>query len=197
MDGGDYSGCGWSRSLQKEQLGRSVPPTASTGWGEREPRGSAMHTQESRSRRWLLGRTQGCRRGGQRAPAASGPRAHLAPQEPVAVVAEATFVGTAQRLQGLPAAPLGGHGRAVAALPRRCDRKTSPRISRAITSSRFRFRGGARSGTQQPRLRKTVCPTSGAGPSARLRNQRARRCGNFSPAACSSLEPPCGSKWNT
>lgn len=39
-----------------------------------------------------------------------GATAHLAPQQPIAVVANATFVRPAQRLQGLPAATLGRHG---------------------------------------------------------------------------------------
>lgn len=77
-----------------------------------------------------------------RATAASGPIAHLAPQEPVAVVAEATFVGAAQRLQGLPAATLGRHGPG-------CRRSSEvPLVSKQalesaapLTSARFRFRG--------------------------------------------------------
>lgn len=40
----------------------------------------------------------------------SGTPAHLASQQPVSVVAESTFVGTAQRLQSLPAATLRRHG---------------------------------------------------------------------------------------
>lgn len=132
-----------------------------------------------------------------RATAAPGPMAHLAPQEPVAVVAEATFVGTAQRLQGLPAATLGGHGP-------RCSRSSRCRWWKNNPSNQppgyelsLPLPGRAQLlCTQQPRLRKAGRPTSGAGPpagsTARLRTLRARPSGELQTSA---LLQPGASLW--
>lgn len=64
-------------------------------------------------RRWACQRLRKGRGPGRRAggiAARLGATAHLTPQQPVAVVAEATFVATAQSLQSFPAATLRRHG---------------------------------------------------------------------------------------
>lgn len=90
-----------------EPPGRRGPlkEAAGAGGGRQKPRDRTTRTRASRDARGSSPRARG------RPARRPGPTAHLAPQQPVAVVAEATFVGTAQRLQGLPAAPLGRHGR--------------------------------------------------------------------------------------
>lgn len=93
--------------------------------------------------------------GARRATAPSGSIAHLAPQQPVAVVAEATFVGTAQCLQGLPAATLRRHRKPGRSSPE------VPLVTKQDLESAAQKRGlasasGAR--TQQRRATHTPLP---------------------------------------
>ena len=115
-----------------------------------------------------------------------GATAHLTPQQPVAVVAEATFVGTAQSLQSFPAATLRRHG-----LPsyRSLD---APLVTKQILESAARKQVLASASGAHRQEHSSTPPPWLRGPASRTKpasHAPAHRTWPVAPASCHGFRP--------